>query len=207
MVGALAVPVAVLLLVLVFALMGRRWVLAGPDLALAEDDEAAYEDEFDPAPYRPALEPPRSTAYRPALEAPRTTPSAAYDAYRPAPGYGSVPAAREPYESRRGSYAGTPAEPYARPAQEPYAPSRPAEVSDWEPYVPSPRQSPEPSSRFPSYEAAPADPYAPSSRDPYGRSSHPSPAARRTSPNPPRADRPESPEDWQRFPYGPYDSH
>ncbi|GAA0366749.1 hypothetical protein NE235_02915 [Actinoallomurus spadix] len=208
MAGALAVPVTVLLLVLVFALMGRRWVLTGPDAAV-EDDEARYEDDaLDPTPYRPALEPPRAAS------------PGAYDAYGPAPGYGSVPAAHESHGPGRRPYAAPPPrEPYERPAREPYAPPRPSELSDWEPYVPAPRRSPEPSSRFPavtdSYAAAPRDLYAPPHGDPYGagvHSSHGSPAACGRSPMPPRTDRPEPParpdswEDGRRFPYGPYDA-
>ncbi|MCO5996165.1 hypothetical protein [Actinoallomurus rhizosphaericola] len=220
MAGALAVPVAVLLLVLVFALMGRRWVLTGPDVAF-EDDAAAYEDDdFEPTPYRAALEPPRPAS------------PAAYDAYRPStPGYGFAPAAHDPYGPGRDPYATPPRDPYDRtarepydsPAPEPYAPPQRAEVSDWEPYVPAPRRSPEPASR-PSY-GAPADPYgqgdpyAASADDPYGargRSPFESPEWQRKNPRPVRTDHLDpsaypdpghrEPEDRQRFPYDPYDA-
>ncbi|MCO5968827.1 hypothetical protein [Actinoallomurus soli] len=228
MAGALAVPVAVLLLVLVFALMGRRWVLTGPD-AVFEDDGAAYgdDDDFEPTPYRAALEPPRPAS------------AAAYDAYRPAPGYGSAPAASGSYAPGRDPYATPSREPYDRttpephdrtapepydsPAPEPYAPPQRAEISDWEPYVPAPRRSPEPTSR-PSY-GGPADPYgqgdpyAASAGDPYGargRSPFESPEWQRRNPRPIRTDRLDpsaypdpghrEPEDRQRFPYGPYDA-
>ncbi|MEV5748247.1 hypothetical protein AB0L00_10550 [Actinoallomurus sp. NPDC052308] len=161
MAGALAVPVAVLLLVLLLALMGRRWVLTGPDAAFAEDYEgydAEYEeDDLEPTPYRPALEPPRHTA------------STAYDAYRPVPAaydaYGSTARPRDSHAARRDGYATQPREPYGRPAREPYAPPRPAHGSDWEPYE-SPRaaQSPDGEAYAPSRPAEVSDwePYAPS---------------------------------------------
>ncbi|GAA4609585.1 hypothetical protein GCM10023195_38820 [Actinoallomurus liliacearum] len=235
MAGALAVPVAVLLLVLLLALMGRRWVLTGPDAAFAEDHEgydAEYEeDDLEPTPYRPALEPPRHTA------------STAYDAYRPAPAaydaYGSTARPRDSHAARRDGYATQPREPYGGPAQQPYTPPRPAEVSDWEPYapsraaqssewepyVPAPRQSREtpspPSYGTPadSYGAATGDPYAPPRSTPgsAGRHSYGSPAPQdeyadtaytydRSEPSGYRDSRRSAPDDPQGFPYGPYGS-
>ncbi|MFL6053862.1 MAG: hypothetical protein ACJ72W_13245 [Actinoallomurus sp.] len=224
MAGVLAVPVGVLLLVLVLALMGRRWVLTGPDTALAADYDAVYEyGRLGPAPYRPALEPPRHAS------------STAYDAYAPqtyatpprntyaSEAYASPP--RDAYGSE--AYAPPPRDNYGVPVREPYAPPRTSEVSDWEPYVPTPRRALEAPSPSPygapadAYGAAPGDPYAASARDPYGPSGrfpYAPPAAQNEYPDAARTyDRPESsaspdpwhlaPEDRQRFPHGPYGSH
>lgn len=239
MAGALAVPVAVLLLVLLLALMGRRWVLTGPDAAFAEDYEgydAEYEeDDLEPTPYRPALEPPRHTA------------STAYDAYRPAPAaydaYGSTARPRDSHAARRDGYATQPREPYGRPAREPYAPPRPAQGSDWEPYespraaqspdrdayappraaqssewepyVPAPRRSRETPSQ-PSYGAPAGDPYAQPRSTPGSaeRRSYGSPApqdeyadtAYTSEPSGYRDPWRSAPDDPQGFPHGPYGS-
>jgi hypothetical protein len=126
MVGLLAVPVGVLLLVVVLALMGRRWSSPGP-LGEADplDDAAEFDEPADgferpplppyaPAPatrtygYRPPSDPPARHSYGPPAQAPYGSP--AYDQYgSPAQQpYWSAP--REPY----GSHAH---EPYGRPAQ------------------------------------------------------------------------------------------
>lgn len=198
MAGVLAVPVGVLLLVLVLALMGRRWVLTGPDTA---DYDAAYEYG--------RLGPPRHAS------------STAYDAYAPQT-YATPP--RDTYGSE--AYAPPPRDNYGVPVREPYAPPRTSEVSDWEPYAPAPRRALEAPSPSPygapadAYGAAPGDPHAASARDPYGpggRFPYAPPAAQNEYPDAARTyDRPEpsaspdpwhlAPEDRQRFPYGPYGS-
>ncbi|MCO6008387.1 hypothetical protein NE236_25755 [Actinoallomurus purpureus] len=145
MAGALAVPVGVLLLVLVLAMMGRRWVLTGPDETFMAEYEARYADDdfedFEPAPYGAA----------PAI--PRHASSTAYDAY------GS---------SAPDVYAAPPRDPYGTPVREPYASPRPSSpgVSDWEPYVPSPRR-PQEASSWPSY-GAPTEAYEAAPTDAYG---------------------------------------
>jgi hypothetical protein len=228
MAGVLAVPVGVLLLVLLLALMGRRWVLTGPDTALTAD-YADYDAEYEygrlePAPYRPALEAPRhasSTAYD-------AYGSGAYDAYGSGAydAYGSASQAHGAYESGRDAYAAPSRETHGGPVGEPYALPRPSEVSDWEPYVPARRRPQETSSRSSyespadSYGAAGWDPYVPPPRHAYGSAERPSyapPAAQNEYPNAAGThDRPEpsaypdpwhlAPEDRQRFPYGPYGS-
>ncbi|WP_433180081.1 hypothetical protein [Actinoallomurus sp. CA-150999] len=170
MAGVLAVPVGVLLLVLVLAMMGRRWALAGPDEALVAEYDAGYEDddlELEPAPsHRPAYDPyaeaaPDRHGYgEPARDPYGFAPQETYaeprdpfgtragDPYAEPHPYGTHASdpysePRDPYGTRESDPYGSPVrEPYSAPAREPYASPRSGSsgVSDWEPYVPAQRR-------------------------------------------------------------------
>ncbi|MEV0402879.1 hypothetical protein [Actinoallomurus sp. NPDC050550] len=235
MAGMLAVPVGVLLFVLVLAMMGRRWALAGPDEALIAEYDAGYEDddfELEPAPsHRPAYDP-YGSSYAEAARDRHGYGEPARDPYGFAPEK-TYAEPREQYAEPRDPYGtrdpyGSPArEPYSAPAREPYASPRSGSsgVSDWEPYVPAQRRPQERPSQ-PDYGPAAdpfgggsswfaADPYGSSqdrygsARDSYGSSDAYDAYGGGSYDDPPANGQPRhaSPEDPQGgFPYGPYGS-
>jgi hypothetical protein len=144
MIGVLAVPIGVFLLVLVLALMGSRWVSPVPlDEQESEESEefGDLEEAFDPRPPPPYAPEPAAHGYRPVHTPPAQQ---SYGSGAPDP-YG--PSAREPY----GSPAPQPFWPAAResygsPSQSPYAASRrePYGSSAQDAYAPPPGRDPEP---------------------------------------------------------------
>ncbi|GAB3988044.1 hypothetical protein GCM10029978_109340 [Actinoallomurus acanthiterrae] len=144
MAGVLAVPVGVLLFVLLLAMMGRRWALAGPDEAFVAEYDAGYEDddlELEPAPsHRPAYDP-YGSSYA--------------EAARDRHGHG---------EPARDPYGFTPQETYAEPARDPYG------FAPEKTYAEAPDRYAEPRDPYGTRDqyAEPRDPYPPRASDPHG---------------------------------------
>jgi hypothetical protein len=149
MIGVLAVPIGVLLLVLVLALMGSLWASPVP---LDEQESGEFgdlEEAFEPRPLPPYVPESASRAYgyRPVHTPPAQQ---SYGSGAPDP-YG--PSAPDPY--------GSPArDPYGSPAPQPFWPAARESYG-------SPAQSPYAAPRRETYGSSAQDPYAhPPGRDP-----------------------------------------
>lgn len=149
MAGLLAVPVAVLLVVVVLALVGGRWAVPSP-AAVGEFEEPALDDPFESlalpyTPQRPTHALPAPRSYGPGEHGPRALPAAQAPRALPAPpppprGPIALPAASEPRDRgprerrRPGRHAyGSLARGQDRPAGPEQRPSPPEEFEGFPP--------------------------------------------------------------------------